>query len=207
MGCDIHPCVEIKGEDGKWKAVKPSLPESRYGEFRGGAEYGWQWDFDRNYNAFALMADVRNDGFIIPIDTPRGLPPDVTPEIREELDCADYHSISWLGLPEILQAISGGELADGGLVDERGFKHYLEKGSPNMWCGSVFVDGLKIVSNEQMKAIVEGREPREKGAVYFTEIRWNTPIKQSVFALVKLVEMLKKLGDPERIRVVFGFDN
>lgn len=60
MGCDIHIVTEIK-KDGKWQYV-PEIPESLD---------------NRNYTAFAVLADVRNyfnyKGF-----QPKGLPEDIS---------------------------------------------------------------------------------------------------------------------------------
>jgi len=52
----------------------------------------FEWYGDRNYNAFAILADVRNgygfagcdtgDGFV-PISTPKGFPDDMCEEVRK----------------------------------------------------------------------------------------------------------------------------
>ena len=67
MGCDIHTVMQVKRKNG-WKTIYSNV----------GGE-------DRDYNSFAVLADVRNgsgfagvktgDGWV-PIDFPRGLPED-----------------------------------------------------------------------------------------------------------------------------------
>lgn len=91
MGCDIHMFVEVKN-DGKWKAVpRRTRPEPEYS----------QWDKrtiecpydDRNYDLFAMLANVRNgvgfagirtgEGFV-PISMPKGFPDDASDEVLLE---------------------------------------------------------------------------------------------------------------------------
>lgn len=56
MGCDIHSVIQIRDEHGGWKTI---------GE-------GYR---NRNYDAFGMLADVRNPGRPV-ISTPKGLPSD-----------------------------------------------------------------------------------------------------------------------------------
>ena len=125
MGCDIHLTVE-KRVDGKWERVDnlPPRPcswcEGR-GHYEGrpqdacyscvadpdsgkptpGVQSG-PYD-DRNYTVFAVLANVRNDGHVTPIDRARGLPADAARRGGEDGDW-DYgdHSFSWLTLRELL---------------------------------------------------------------------------------------------------------
>ena len=77
MGFDIHAHWEVK-MGSEW------LPS---GEPR----------IDRNYTLFSFMADVRNDGDIVPIPKPRGLPHDVTGLVR-----AYYDHYGLVGTPHTL---------------------------------------------------------------------------------------------------------
>lgn len=84
MGCDIHLHIEMKVK-GKW------------------LHYGCP-HVDRDYDLFAMMANVRNRGHIIPISKPRGFPPDDISTITSicfENEKHDAHSISWLNKEEI----------------------------------------------------------------------------------------------------------
>jgi hypothetical protein len=84
MGCDIHLHIEMKVY-GNW------------------VHYGCP-SMDRNYELFVMMADVRNDGEIIPIDKPRGFPPDgvsLLTRLCYEHEKVGAHSISWLNSKEI----------------------------------------------------------------------------------------------------------
>lgn len=128
MGCDIHMQVEVRRDGEWHREPYHDLPcdssrcvGGRYSDetpnekMRGEPCYSCKgashyvrvfWD-DRNYNVFGILADVRNgygfagvdtgDGFV-PIDSPRGLPDDLSPEIRGMLalrgdsDSADYRA-------------------------------------------------------------------------------------------------------------------
>jgi len=83
MGCDIHLHVEVK-INGKWEHwTNPSV--------------------DRNYDLFAKMAGVRNNGSITPISEPKGLPKDlsVVTQFAYEYEKDDAHTESWLNRDEI----------------------------------------------------------------------------------------------------------
>jgi hypothetical protein len=76
MGTDIHIAVEVRRPDG-WHLSDLVVTQNR------------------NYRAFAVLADVRNGyGFagsdtgeaLKPISEPRGLPADMSPELRLRLD-------------------------------------------------------------------------------------------------------------------------
>jgi hypothetical protein len=105
MGTDIHVAVERREYAGnrrsRWLCVPEAPPEARdpFWTRRARekpddawlAEFQKRWYTDRNYEAFAILADVRNgkgfagvdtgDGFE-PIAQPRGLPSNISDELR-----------------------------------------------------------------------------------------------------------------------------
>lgn len=93
MGCDIHMCLEVRDWEDAPNPWKAAILEDGC----------WDW---RNYDLFSWLANVRNydEERITPISEPRGLPPDVSPEVKRVFDdwAADNHSHSWLLLSEIL---------------------------------------------------------------------------------------------------------
>jgi hypothetical protein len=111
MGCDIHPHFETKNEQGKWERLvtrRDELMDLLYGpdsektdeemtqeERDKLLEEMWEHPLDigRNYDLFAILADVRNGrGFagvvtgtgFDPISNPRGLPRDVSNDVINE---------------------------------------------------------------------------------------------------------------------------
>lgn len=89
MGCDIHVFIEERyRHDGRWVPV-----------------YSEELRVWREYRVFAILANVRNDygQHWEPISEPRGLPKDVSPEVRVGLlDNTDYHSHSWISQDEFV---------------------------------------------------------------------------------------------------------
>lgn len=124
MGCDIHFFVERKTSDNNYYGPRDLVDERhrKIGDIIGGAvpEERWVsadlWDFgddgwemvsdyfgDRNYSLFALLADVRNDGSINPLDEPRGIPDDASTGYLYKAAAWEYdaHSHSYFTLAEL----------------------------------------------------------------------------------------------------------
>jgi hypothetical protein len=103
VGTDIHPFVEVR-RDGKWHLLQshvfPDLSYDRDGE---DVWYHTNIPFNgmRSYALFGFLADVRNYSESPVIATMRGLPPDVSDDLREEHDGWNYHSASYLTLKEM----------------------------------------------------------------------------------------------------------
>jgi len=162
MGCDIHFYVEIK-KDEKWvSADKWSADPYDCGDLE---DIGIKWDdrfyTGRNYDLFAMLANVRNGrGFagvptgtgFIPIAEPRGLPEDASPEVKAISDRwnGDGHSHSWLTLAELLAYDWNQTTKHTGLVNLISFAEFMTKGKPPAWCGMVAGKYIKHISNEEM---------------------------------------------------------
>lgn len=110
MGCDIHMHVERRssfrnGDKTEWvngdyfSIKRPHDPECKiiHQDLYG----------DRNYDLFAVLANVRNRGYgeALPyIDEPRGLPNDVTEYVKADYESWDWdaHSCSYFTLRELI---------------------------------------------------------------------------------------------------------
>jgi hypothetical protein len=98
MGCDIHLHVERRTDVG-WEQV----PDPESDDWT----HPTRWFHDRNYELFAILADVRNsegDERLQPIVDPRGLPADVSDAVGTSSEewGIDGHSHSYLTVAEIL---------------------------------------------------------------------------------------------------------
>jgi hypothetical protein len=211
MGCDIHPQVEVRREDGWHRVPHPTRPcdddyctDGKYNDLtpnesmRGKDHYrckgtGFYTDAfydDRNYDVFAILANVRNgygfagvdtgDGFV-PISEPRGLPEDLSPEIadvlaREEDDAEDDfdwsdpqyfwmgdHSHSWLTVLEILDYDWTRTTKKRGWVDPWQFQVWRRDGKPTMWSGSIEGPSIEHISNVAMARLLDGGEIEWEG--------------------------------------------
>jgi len=101
MGTDIHCQVEYR-IDGKWHWLYAELPEFIRTEV---AQVN-AMKLDRNYYLFEVLADVRGAGEIVPISKPRGLPEDISPELKVA------HKNNWLLGDHSYSWVTGRELAD-----------------------------------------------------------------------------------------------
>jgi hypothetical protein len=102
MGCDIHGMMEAKNTDG-------------YYVNRGDPEIG------RNYEMFAVLANVRNSYDLHPIDVPRGKPGNMCEELSalHEAWEGDAHSHSWVTLKDLKNFDLRQEFNDSHLVLNR----------------------------------------------------------------------------------------
>lgn len=215
MGCDIHFWVERQRPDGQW-------------ELAGEEDYDTEdhpFTIWRNYNLFSILANVRNgygfagvdtgEGFV-PIAEPKGLPEGVCSRVRAEHARweGDAHSTSWFTLAE-LQAYDWEQVTKlRGIVSAHEYAIFKEKGAPESWCGGVSGPRIEHVSNEEMeKRIASGElstaKPERFGMEQvFTKIEWTRTYRECCRSFVeKTIPALRELGEPERVRIVFWFDN
>jgi hypothetical protein len=226
MGCDIHSYAEIK-KDNKWEKLGNVFPNEYYRKEEEGDGNEWNVPFvdhpynSRCYNLFAILADVRNgrgfagiptgDGFT-PISEPKGLPDDVTPEVREESDewDSDGHSHSWFTLKELQDYNWMQTTKSYGVVDVVTYKKWKETGEPpNNYCGDISGSNVVTVSNEELDMRIKSKL-LNNGVDYYTRIEWGTTYKDAVdpYFFDTTMKVLAELSpNPEDIRIVFWFDN
>jgi len=192
MGCDIHMYTEIF--DGcKWVAVK--MPSQYYKDSTTTVNSGLDVKataFDgvyqgRNYTLFGILAGVRNpppEEEII--DRPRGLPDDISDLINRESKSwgPDGHSHSWFTLAELLAYDWDREVILEGMVSQKTLKAYKEAGKlPEEWCQGT-TDST------------------------YTRLTWKEPVRHNAQDFVDItIPLLAKMGAPDKVRVVFWFDN
>ena len=246
MGCDIYLYVERKVDD-KWITADKWTPDpyaDEGEESRLIVDYHDCFYSERNYDLFAMLADVRNErgfdgcvtgGGFKPISTPRGLPDDVSPEVRRESDelGLGFHSHSWLTLAE-LKACDWNQVATHiGVVDVLGFAQFEQHGQPYTYWGGLPSEKAKYISNEEMRKRVAKYQPEIGELVsrpfdpgidrlefqnklqaepvhYYTRVSWQS--SYAVSAGDFLEETMPKLealsyGNLENVRIVFWFDN
>lgn len=215
MGCDIHFYVETRGADGLWKSVDTWVNDDGYIR----VPYEKRFYDARNYDLFAILADVRNgygfagvktgDGFNI-ISKPRGLPADVSPEVRACSDQWDWdgHSHSWFTVAELKAFDWNQETRHQGWVGESDFKHYIKNGKPNSWCGGVGGITIEKVSMTDMTDIIKGTFVIDRTKSYYTLVSWTEKYSDSVSEFLnETIPKMEKLGPTNDVRCVFWFDN
>jgi hypothetical protein len=240
MGCDIHIYVEKKIGD-TWFPITPLEHNPDYEEKYGDSAWNhplrlnhYNYDVGRNYRVFSMLAGVRNGiGFasiktgepITPIADPRGLPEDVSAEVKAESDewGVDGHSHSWLTLAE-LDAVpwQTNLIRLCGFVDPRQFQEYEERGEPGSWGHPLDPRGFRQVTNDEMRELIAKNDlelPESEwhsttigGTLYLTEVAWSHTWAEVATELLASMEKLRVAGaaegfEPDQLRYTFWFDN
>lgn len=190
MGCDIHCYMEIKNVNGDWQCD---------GIYRKSFDSESEKDFDlvpvynnRNYELFSILANVRNDGKIVPISKPRGFPKNASNEIEDEYRNwgLDAHSASYMTLQELINNVEKYKVVKrSGFVSSKTYNEYVLTGvKPQMWCGCT-------------------TDPNYK------QLEWEDTSESLTYLIKKIKNRMDDCWfcytneNPENVRIVFWFDN
>ncbi len=202
MGTDIHMAAEVR-KNGKWELVRAKVFKNDWYEPNPAKQNKFNREKftnipydDRNYNLFAMLADVRNGyGFagcitgqhINPISAPKGYPEDLSDELRADVERDIYstdeyswsddrpylsndHSGSWLTLKELLDYNWEQVHKTIGYLSKSEYEESIYKGKhPEAWCGGIGGGNTVIVSEQEMIDIIEGRYPVKSYQEYYTQ--------------------------------------
>lgn len=189
MGCDIHALAEVR-KNGKWQAVTDEVfPEVYYNPDSKSEYFHREFTADpysgRNYFLFAMLADARNHHDLVPFSELKGVPDDASPEWLKEVDDwgGDMHSMSWYTLRELQEAPWDKTFTWVTLTTPEAAKKYQETGEWPDWTFRASTEPTKQISREMTY---------HEAAGFFYD---------------KTLAALANLGDPDDVRLVFGFDN
>jgi hypothetical protein len=221
MGCDIHLFVEVRQQDGAWKSVDEWETEDDYIH----VPYKKSYYDGRNYDLFAILANVRNghgfagvktgEGFN-PIALPKGLPDDVSEQVKQYSDRwdSDGHSHSWLTVAELLAFDWTQTTTKQGWVTWETFDFWVRYPDepPENYCVDVSGGKVQHVSNDEMKSrIEECRKTEDYSSLesVYTLVQWESTyaVAAGPYWWTHTVVWLLRLGKPEDVRLVFFFDN
>lgn len=176
--------------------------------------YRAEWIAGRNYNLFAILADVRNGyGFAgVETGTPwptiaagRGIPDGVDIEDKEFPWLGD-HSHTWVTVAELLAFDwHGTAQRHTGIVP---LAEYRPGVRPTNWCGDIFGRNVLVVEESQ----VDGLEVVEGTEVHVRQYwDWSAADACGDFVTVtlpSLEQLCVELGNsPDAVRLVIGFDS
>lgn len=230
MGTDIHMACEVR-RNGKWELVKDKVFKNPW--YRSNSKFSWAKEkytnvpYDcRNYNLFAILADVRNyyGEEFNPISMPKGYPEDMCDELKGDLDWSNYdvragilsdeHSASWLTLTELLDYDWNQMHRNAGYVHENQYRDFIMKGEhPDSWSGGVGGYGVVHLSEDEMVDLIQGRYPREDDIQYYTYCYFkDLTYKDAAGGFYDdVIPVLQRLipdgGTAEDVRLVFDFDS
>ena len=232
MGCDIHAAIEVNDGQG-WKAL--TFPNPYAGKWEDEPPTTPRLDMNRNYCAFAILADVRNgvgfagcdtgDGFI-PIAPGRGLPGDITPEARDN-GCTGDHSDTYVTADELLAYDWTRMTKRRGWVNAITFEAWDRmkewQPRPEEWSGGVMGASVDHVSIEEMRRRVKEVMGEKRGVEWskalellkaryantYCLIEWEEPYTEAAGDLwTKVVPLVMKLKTQHRdVRLVMNFDS
>lgn len=210
MGTDIHMRVEyrpmlyeyknnrLEGYTGEWYSADlfrmPVKGENSYRVVE-------LWE-NRDYGLFATLANVRNYGDTVYIDTPRGLPDDSCEYIKKELgDCNEWgHSASYFTLKELYDFYKKyGEIRRSGMISPADRDRLdIEGITPESWCQGTNQEGWErrewTEKNWSLERLINKLKIRaeELGMCYDFDFERNND---------------RAISAMENIRIVFCFDS
>lgn len=222
MGCDAHPVIEVL-ENGIWTGVQ----SERFQDY-GSCPEPCNTLGHRSYNRFSILADVRNhyrEHRVEPLFADRGLPDDASDQSRNELaDDGDIHSVTYFTLRELMDTDWDADAAEDFEVQVFGdaYQYFLEhKRLPADWSDDWGGKREYITGGEMTLLLMGGGGLPSWGPS--TQKGWEgkivkngpvvaitTPISYyQIDPVIKdaIIPGLQALGDPDRVRVVIGFDN
>lgn len=235
MGTDIHFYVE-RMVSGKWVSCD-TWEADEFEPKRKMVPYGGRFCDSRNYDLFAILADVRNgrgfagmktgEGFV-PISEPRGLPADMSPELQAESDMCD-HTPSWLLVSEIMAFDWTQRTRKSGVVDAQEFYRWRnwDRGrglGPKSYSGGAFGAKVQMVDLDEMERRVSAieKEILSRGMSHdrlrdematrldhvYCQVEWETPYYRAAGEfLSECLPRLWRLGSASEVRCVFWFDS
>lgn len=205
MGCDIHVYTEVKKHVNSqevwfnadyWQHNPYYDPNEKDGERPLDLVSAYH---GRNYDLFAILADVRNEGLIEPMCEPKGLPDNVSVHTKEEADRwdGDGHSHSYFTLHELKEYLKAHPKTKCcGFMPQREADKVDRGEYPDFWCGW---------ADEAMKYVYREWE-MESQLTYFVkklhermvqELNWGHEFKED--------EDTTEFD--QKFRIVFWFDN
>lgn len=221
MGCDIHNHIEYLkdiyvGDDKDGKSqYKPTWVCGDY--FKVNPYYKenqkdneWKEEplelvgfcDNRNYGLFALLADVRNYSHNKPITKPKGLPNDLSKEVKADAERwgCDGHSHSYFTLKELLDYQKNQpKLKLSGMIPPQAAKELDENGTaPKMWCQFTTIkDWVYREWEEEDKSLDNLIDAMKKRAheLYVIYGWWWDEKPEEAY------------NEANKIRLVFWFDN
>lgn len=224
MGTDISLYVQRRTEQG-WKTIfpDPSLHLHLHGDYYTADVESWAWYSGRNYELFALLADVRNYSKNHSPWAHRGLPPDFFS------DSTHGHSHTWASLKELLDFDWENEkIKFSAYMNPTAYQNWRETGQAHSFCrGRPMSDGSKEVSSSEMNEMIANGAiykhtwrgpngehsswlPKESGTHYYTYVTWTEPAAETCQWFVKrtLPAISEATHDskPEDVRLVYWFD-
>ncbi|KAH0786254.1 hypothetical protein GPJ56_009931 [Histomonas meleagridis] len=188
-------------EDGEWKCadgyIEDPYSTSEEKELVLDSPY-----IGRDYHLFAILANVRNDFNNLCISPPRGLPNDISNEVRNEaikMNDPTFHSHSYFTLKELIDYQKNApSLKQGGMISPQSQKALDERGIiPECYCFGTSDPTWQFreweTENKVLIPIIEILKERADKVGLIPSWEWDESPKSAY-------------EKSEKIRIVFWFD-
>ena len=224
MGTDISMYAEVR-RNKQWIKVGDKFKNGWYRENNPIDDWNKPYTdhpYDsRNYDLFAILADVRNGkGFagcktshgFNPIADPKGLPEDITDEVREKLE--DYgYGYSYFTLKELKDYDWNQTVTHVGVISEEQYIKMKETGeNPDCWSGGISSRDIVTVSADTMDKILAKTIDRNRNLRYYVQTDFE-PVTYKDCCLgfyedtmSDLETLIPEGGTDEDVRIIFAFD-
>lgn len=224
MGTDISMYAEVH-KNKQWKKAGDVFKNGWYSKDRPLDDWNKPYTdhpYDgRNYDLFAILADVRNGrGFagsltslgFNPISEPKGLPNDVTSKVAELLE--DYgYGYSYLTLKELKDYDWNQSITHVGVLSEKQYIEMKEAGEhPNSWSGGISGRDIVTVDANTMDKILDKTMDRNSNLKYYVQTEFpSQTYKECCLGFVEdtipeLEKLIPEGGTDEDVRILFAFD-
>lgn len=224
MGTDISMYAEVR-RNRQWMKVGDKFKNGWYNKDRPMDDWNKPYTdhpYDsRNYDLFAILADVRNGrGFagcktsneFNPISEPKGFPDDITEEVENELD-GYGHSYSYFTLKELKEYDWNQVVVHVGVITEEQYVKMKEtKENPTCWSGMVSGKDIVVISSDTMDKILSKKIDRNINVKYYVQIEFE-PVTYKDCCLgfyedtmSELEKLIPENGTDEDVRIIFAFD-
>lgn len=217
MGCDIHCFAEVK-KNGNWEKVGSVFKDPSYDWYKENykelpyyvKEFTDSPYDGRNYALFSMLANVRNHYDIVPISNPKGLPDDISNDVKAEYAIwhDDSHSRSWLTVRELKEYDWKNQVANyNGWLNVDEYKAFTSGEKNFGYAGDVGGRCVIKLSKEQMDRKIS-QNSFEENLSYYVYCEWTQFYYQDAeFFVDEVIPELESLGEPDDVRIVFWFDS
>jgi hypothetical protein len=227
MGTDIHFYVE-KFDRHKWQSADTWKTECE-GETYPYITVAEPFYDSRNYDLFAILADVRNGhgfagvktgGGFNPISEPRGLPDDVSDQVAKASE--GNHTPSWLTLREILDFDWTQRTEKQGWATLAAWVKWWpgDEGGPYPRSAGVSGGDVRHIPADEMRELVKRwRDATDRDAFLkrypstYALAEWTASYAACVagewwnFTVPRLLKLAGGIPGAEQVRIVFSFDS
>ena len=187
---------------------------------------------DRNYDLFAILADVRNGYGFAGLDTgegfnviakPRGLPNDISPNVAELAEWTfdeNYQTASWLTLAEIQAFDWGQTTVKRGYVNGPEYAEWSRskrEDDPPGYCALPgptmtivtepgMLEAVNVIKGDDPPKVWKPKIKKDLEDIY-CHVSWEVTYRDTAGTFIThTLPRMQKLGKSDDIRCVFWFD-